>query len=134
MITKSIYVASGDYTRLRLLAVAVISRGGARAKAGRQLLQELDRSVMLAAHEMPRSVVQLESTVSIEDLTSGDVESYTLSMPEQADPERGRISILAPIGTALLGYSEGDEISWETPGGTRRLKIVSVHQPSLAEA
>ena len=134
MITKSIYVASGDYTRLRLLAAALTTRNGASADAGRKLLNELDRCIMLAAHEMPPGIVQIESKVTIEDLSSGELETYTLSLPDQADAEQGRISVLAPIGTALLGYAEGDEIAWETPGGVRRLRIRSVSQPAVALA
>ena len=129
MITKSIYIASGDYARLRLLASALAKGKGPHADGARKLLEEVERAVILASHEMPPGVVRIDSRITIEDLGSGEVETYTLSLPDQADPEQGRLSILAPIGTALLGYSDGDEIAWETPGGVRRIKIRNVAHP-----
>lgn len=67
------------------------------------------------------------------DLDSGKRAEYTLVFPTDADIERSRISVLAPIGTALIGYSAGDIVEWVTPGGTRRLEIESVlFQPEAA--
>lgn len=133
MFNKSIYVASHDYTRLRLLAAALTTHQSpsARTAAGR-LLQELDRCILVAAHELPPGTVRLGSTVTIEDVESGETDVYTLSMPDQANPEQGRLSVLAPVGTAILGYAEGDEITWETPGGMRRLKLRQVSTPEMA--
>lgn len=52
-----------------------------------------------------------------------------MTRPEHADAAQGRLSVLAPIGTAVLGYAEGDEIEWPTPGGLRRIRIRDVVPP-----
>ncbi len=132
MITKSIYTATEDYVRLHHLARTLMSGKGPQAAAGAKLLHELDRSIMIAAHELPPGVVRINSQVTLEDAETGEVENYVLTLPENADPDQGRLSVLAPIGTAILGYAEGDEIAWTTPGGIRRLKLRSVSQPVLA--
>jgi regulator of nucleoside diphosphate kinase len=81
---------------------------------------------VLEAVALPPGVVTLGSRVELKDLSDSSVDVYTLVMPERADSEQGRLSILAPIGTAILGYAQGDEFAWKTPGGQRRLLIVSV--------
>lgn len=132
MTSKPIYIVSGEYTRLRQLVTTLIASKSRHSESGRRLLTELDRCVMLAAHEMPPGVVRIDSRVEFEDLESGEVDSYTLTWPDRANPEQGLLSVLAPVGTALIGYSEGDVIEWETPGGARKLKIRSVVQPAVA--
>ena len=60
-------------------------------------------------------------------------ETYTLVFPENADIGQGRISVLAPIGTAMLGYEIGDVFEWEVPAGKRRLKVEQItYQPEAA--
>jgi regulator of nucleoside diphosphate kinase len=70
------------------------------------------------------------STVHIRDLESNEEEHYTLVQPYEADVVRNRLSVLAPIGTALLGYRVGDIVQWKVPSGTTRLKIVEVFPPA----
>ena len=123
---KNIYISSHDYTRLRMLASARAAGKGHAAAAAQKLLRELDRAIMLAHHELPPRVVRIGSRVTIEDLESGETEAYVLTWPDQANAGHGRLSVLAPIGTALLGYTEGDELEWDTPGGLRRLRILAV--------
>jgi regulator of nucleoside diphosphate kinase len=72
--------------------------------------------------------------VTVTDLDSGREHEYTIVFPRDADLSAGRISVLAPIGTALLGYAEGDEIEWNVPGGVRRLRIDSVQQAAYESA
>ena len=132
MTSKPIYIVSGEYTRLRQLVTTLIASKSRHSESCRRLLTELDRCVMRAAHEMPPGVVRIDSRVEFEDLESGEVDSYTLTWPDRANPEQGLLSVLAPVGTALIGYSEGDVIEWETPGGARKLKIRSVVQPAVA--
>ena len=61
----------------------------------------------------------MRSTASLLDLDTREEMDYTLVFPEDADPLEGKISILAPIGTAMLGYRVGDEFSWGTPDGLK---------------
>lgn len=131
MTDRKLFISSHDHKRLSLLLAAF--RNGSRPPTVRRLQEELERAIILAPHEMPPRVVRLDSRVTFEDLTDGSVECYTLTLPEQANADEHRLSILAPIGTALLGYAEGDELDWETPGGVRRLRILTVDQTIVAE-
>ena len=78
------------------------------------------------AAAVPLTAVGLNSRVEFTDLDTGERESHVLTLPAAADPDHARLSVLAPVGTALLGYREGDEIEWPTPGGIRRLKLLRV--------
>lgn len=97
------------------------------------LAEELARAEEVAPAEVPPDVVTLNSTVRVTDLDHGDTRQWTVVMPGHGRYEDGKISVLAPLGTALLGYRCGDEIEWEVPGGRRRLRIDEVvFQPEAA--
>ena len=97
------------------------------------LAHELERAEIVHSDNISTDTVTMDSHVLVRDLKSGSESTYALVFPADADIARGKISILAPIGTALLGYREGDEVDWPTPGGWRRLKIVKVlFQPEAA--
>lgn len=123
-----IYLTTDDYSRLRLLAASLASRK--KTPNLTRLLEELERAVVMDALAVPQSVVRLGSHVTLLDEDNGETESYTLCTPDRSNVENGMISVLAPIGTAILGYSQGDTIEWQTPGGTRRLKLLRVEQPA----
>jgi regulator of nucleoside diphosphate kinase len=125
-----IYISSDDLENLRLRLAGVTAGDARTAKTLARLRGELDRAVVVPTR--PPNVVGLESTVAVLDLDTDEVDHYTLTLPERADPARGRLSVLAPLGTALLGYAEGAEIAWEMPGGTRRLRLTRV-APAVAE-
>ena len=125
----TIYITAEDYPKLKLLASALASR---QNEGARDLLQELDRATVLDARAMSPDVVRLGSRVAIRDMDTNETEEYTVAMPDRASPENGVISVLAPIGTAVLGYSEGDTLEWKTPGGVRRIKLEKVQQPAIA--
>ena len=119
-----IYITRDDNSKLRLLlATALYSNKNA---ALRNLRDELDRAVIIDPAAMPSGVVTMESRVTFEDLNSGEIEEYTITFPDRARIEEKRISILAPIGTALIGSREGEIVKWNTPGGIRRLRIRAV--------
>jgi regulator of nucleoside diphosphate kinase len=98
-----------------------------------ELDRELDRAEVVAAEDVSPDVVTMHSTVQVRDLDNKTSTVYTIVFPVDADIDRKRISILAPIGTALIGCRAGDLIEWATPGGTRRLLIEGVlFQPEAA--
>jgi regulator of nucleoside diphosphate kinase len=75
----------------------------------------------------------MHSTVRVRDVASGRSMVYTLVFPSEADLVQGRLSVLAPVGTALLGFRSGDVVEWPVPGGVRRLQIEKVlFQPEAA--
>ncbi|HQF37718.1 MAG TPA: GreA/GreB family elongation factor [Opitutaceae bacterium] len=127
-----IHIRKDDYLQLSLL----LSRHP--EAAGRASLRdELAAATVLPRENFPADVVAMNSRVGFVDLDSGEHEEYTLTLPQHADAEARRLSVLSPIGTALLGYRVGDEVSWPTPGGARRLRIVAVthgEAPTAGEA
>ncbi len=97
------------------------------------LEEELEHAEVVTAADILPDVVTMNSQVRVRDLDTKKVVVYRLVFPWDADYSRERISILAPIGTALLGYRVGDVIEWKVPSGTRRLKVESVsYQPEAA--
>jgi regulator of nucleoside diphosphate kinase len=90
------------------------------------LKAELDAATIVRPDEAPRDVVTMNSTIMLRDLDTQEADVYTLVYPEQADIANGRLSVLAPIGTAVLGQRVGDVLRWSVPAGRRRLKIEKV--------
>jgi regulator of nucleoside diphosphate kinase len=96
----------------------------------KELEAELERAVIVDINKIPKDVVTMNSKVCLKDMDTGKDESYHLVYPEDADIEQNKISILAPIGTAIMGYKVGDIIEWQVPAGLRRLKIKKIlYQP-----
>jgi regulator of nucleoside diphosphate kinase len=116
---------------LRLNALLAAHAGSALRDATHldALAAELERAQLLTRDAIPSGVVAMGSCVQVLDLTSGERRTYTLVYPGDSNPPEGRISVLAPLGTALLGYRQGDEIEWLMPGGLRRLRIENVSRP-----
>ena len=83
-------------------------------------------AIIVAPRDIPPGVITMNSLVTVSDLTGGSRREITLVYPHEAEPAAGRISVLAPLGTALLGYRQGDEVDWLMPGGMRRLRIEDV--------
>ncbi len=93
------------------------------------LKDELKRARILPTERMPDDVVMINSTVWITDLDGGAKESFRLVMPEESDGTT-RVSVLSPIGMALLGYRVGDELAWGPEAQLLRLRIDNVRQHS----
>jgi regulator of nucleoside diphosphate kinase len=126
-----IIVTRSDLERLR----AILGAPGKSVRDTehlRDLSDELDRAQVIPEDEMPSDVVTLQSQVRVRDRGTGMVSNYTLVSPAQADVGSGHVSVVAPLGTALLGYREGDEVEWQMPGGVRRLWIERVMQQALS--
>jgi regulator of nucleoside diphosphate kinase len=87
------------------------------------LAAELDRGIRVAPTEIPPDVVTMNSRVRLVDLDTNEEMVYTLVFPDDADIAQSKISVLAPIGTAMLGYRVGDTFEWQVPNGTRRLRV-----------
>lgn len=98
-----------------------------------ELDAELDRAEIVKPEEIATNVITMNSTFRLIDLASGVDLVYTLVFPAKADSTKGRISILAPVGTALLGYRVGDTVEWKVPAGLKKLRIKEiVYQPEAA--
>lgn len=129
---KTICISSDDHRALSKIVNDLIRSGGKVYPGIQKLKQELDRAEIMDSTAIPAGTVTLNSLVKLRDMDTGELEEWILTMPEHADLEKNRISILAPIGTGILGFSEGDEIEWETPGGVRDLKVESVRHGAFS--
>jgi regulator of nucleoside diphosphate kinase len=127
----AIFVVEDDARRLAFLLSG--DRDGGHDQAHlRELRDELERATIVAPRDIPPGVITMNSLITVLDLTGGSRREITLVYPHEAEPASGRISVLAPLGTALLGYREGDEVEWLMPGGIRRLRIESVRSDDEA--
>lgn len=130
MAEKNIYITNNDMKRLRELIMVARQFKKEDEKHLQELEGELNRAQVVNAQEIPPDVVTMNSEVHLRDLKTQEETTYRLVFPDQADASQGKISILAPIGTALLGYSVGDEIKWRVPAGTTRFKVEKIlYQP-----
>ena len=120
-----IYFSERDYERLRGLVDGRFTQRAQRPTLS-QLERELDRAEIVPEESLPSDVVAMYSTVRLVDLDTDREHVYTVVYPHEADADRGRISVLAPIGTAVLGYRAGDVVEWEVPAGVRRFRIAAV--------
>jgi regulator of nucleoside diphosphate kinase len=94
---------------------------------------ELERAEVVNPIDIPKDVVTMRSTVRLKDLDNGKEMVYSLVFPNEADIDEGKISVLAPVGTAMIGYRVGDVIEWEVPSGLRRLKVEEIiYQPEAS--
>jgi len=132
---RQIVVTEADRRRLELLLASEFAKSiGPRVHLD-DLSKELERAQIVAPDEVPRDVVTMNSQVVVHDVDTEEVETYTLVYPADADIASGRLSILAPIGTAILGQHVDDVVRWRVPGGSRRLKIQAMlYQPETALA
>ena len=118
----TIILSAEDYERLFTLAHAVRKRMPDLAD---ELAEEIGRARVLAKGEHPQHIVCMNSEVDFRDDTTGKIQKVTLVYPEEADISKRKISVLTPVGTALIGLRDGDSIIWETPNG----EVASTHRP-----
>ena len=129
---SAIHITRFDKTRLMRLLRSLDAAPENRDEL-EDLQRELERGTEVESTEVGADVVTMNSTVRVTDLDANTTHLYTIVFPSDADFDKGRISILSPLGTALLGYRAGDVVMWEMPRGTRRLRIEElVYQPEAA--
>ena len=130
---RSLFVTEFDIDRLRALLKGTRLWSTADREYLQHLEEELDRANVVAPKEVPGDVITMNSRLRVRDVDSGRDLTLTIVFPSDADLEQGKISIVAPIGTALLGYRVGDTVEWRVPAGVRRLKIEEIlYQPEAA--
>jgi len=123
----NIRISQSDHARLSVLASTVAARN---PEASDELLAELERARIVADGWVSADTVQMGSTVTFKPDT-GDAKTVTLVFPGGADISEGKVSILTPIGTALIGLSAGQSIMWTARDGRRHeLTVLAVSQPA----
>jgi regulator of nucleoside diphosphate kinase len=130
----TIYINEVDLARLRKLIDLAREYGNDANRVYLDRLEgELDRAEVVNPTDIPRDVVTMRSRVRLKDLDNGKEMVYSLVFPSEADVDEGKVSVLAPVGTAMIGYRVGDVIEWEVPSGLRRLKVEEIiYQPEAS--
>ena len=124
-------IVISEHDEVRLMRMLEVHRGARDAALVEQLELELANAEVLGAQAIPPHVVTMDSVVTYEDVGSGRRAQVKLVYPPDARSGTNKVSVLAPIGAALLGLSVGETIEWPMPGGQiKRVRVVAVsHQP-----
>lgn len=118
-----------DYQFLRELILK--SKNSTNAKEANQLSQELDRAVVSKEDDLDSSVIRINSLVTIEDVKANKQMKIQIVLPSAADVKQSKISILAPLSVAIIGFKENDQVDWELPAGIKTLKIIAVDNTAV---
>ncbi len=125
--TTELILTRKDYERLSLLI-------DEHPRSAALLAEELDRAKVVDAKDIPKDVVTMNSKVTFMDLETDQESNVTLVFPPDANADERKVSVLAPIGSALIGLRIGQEIEWPMPNGkVRRVRVTGVeYQPESA--
>ena len=123
---RQIIITESDRRNLETLLSSEFAKVVGPSPRFDELKAELQRAQIVSPDEVADDVVTMNSKVVLRDLETGERETYTLVFPHEADIAEGRLSVLAPIGTAILGEHVGDDVHWRVPDGWRRLRIEEV--------
>jgi regulator of nucleoside diphosphate kinase len=125
-VERGIVITEEDRARLDALIRRALGIHANQSAYLAALAGELRRARVVPRAQMPEDVVTMNSTVRVRDLETGEVDTYTLVYPHEADVEANKLSVLAPVGTALLGYRAGDVVEWPVPAGVTRFRVEEV--------
>jgi regulator of nucleoside diphosphate kinase len=126
---QKVILSRADVARLRAILAEQMRSATHDQEHLLDLREEIELATVVEPEKVPDNVVTMDSIVHVVDVERGDSNEYTLVSPAQANIGARRVSVTAPLGTALLGYREGDLVIWSMPGGVRHLRIQKVVQP-----
>ena len=127
---RDVRVTDVDSRQLQSLIEGSKLRDVRNVGSAEMLEQHLDEADVLPATHIGPDVVTMNSEVLVTDTGSGEAFSFHVVFPRSAGVSEGRISVLEPLGMAVLGRSVGDRITWEVPGSMRTLRVENlIYQP-----
>jgi len=131
---RKLYITEFDKTRLQEL-IAVAEDFGSESRSDLESLRgELEIAEVVPSEKVPADVVTMNSKVLLKDMDTSEEMEFVLVFPKDADIDTGAISVLAPVGTAILGYRKGDVVEWPVPAQVRRIRIEDIlYQPEAAK-
>ena len=90
----------------------------------------MNRGIVVSPKDIPENVITMNSRVLLRDLDSGKTETHWLVFPDKVNAVKNPVSILSPLGTAMIGYKIGDVFTWESPSGTKQMEVLDIlYQP-----
>lgn len=90
------------------------------------LTQELDRAIVNKEDVLDQAIIRINSYAIIEDINSKQQMKIQIVMPSQSNLKEGKVSVLAPLSIAIIGFKENDQVDWLLPSGNKVLKIITV--------
>lgn len=130
---NAIQITQFDASRLGAMLDQAVRESQLTHQEAAKFRAELTRARIVKPEAVPAGVVTMNSVIDLLDLETGEAETCTVVFPWDADVLEGRVSVLSPVGTAVLGCRVGDVLHSEVPSGTRRLAIRNiVYQPEAA--
>ncbi len=128
---KTIYITEADKAKLKEIIDAELKSTHALDKSMKKLDEEIDNANVVDSQQIPQNVITMNSRAVLH-LNQEDID-VSLVYPEDADWSANKLSVLSPIGTAILGYKEGDYVEWEVPSGKTQIHIKKVtYQPEAS--
>lgn len=131
--SKKIYITDHDMNRLEELLEVASAVNIRDNKHLEELAKELEKAEVVESTAIPANVITMNSVVLLKDLETGEERRFTLVFPRQANIEQNKVSILAPVGTAMIGCRIGHVIVWNAPAGQRKMRVEKIlYQPEAA--
>jgi Transcription elongation factor len=115
-----------DYQLLMHYLNGLAGKPAFDGKNAADLERELNNATVVSKDQFPHDVIRVNSVVRIKAADTGQVMELKLVTPDKADIKKRNISIMAPIGTALIGFRKGQEVSWQVPAGKKTFTILEV--------
>lgn len=130
MKTTTVLLHKDDFPKLEACLKGSAPSGQKEVHLSRSLSEELAEATVLDDDSFPADVIRLNSLVVIEDVKTKKEMTFILVLPSEANIKEKKVSILAPIGTAVIGFREGQRVSWQVPAGVTEFLIKKVSQTS----
>lgn len=125
-IKSKLIIAHEDYDTLNAYVKGLRHVGDSDRRNAALLKEELMKATLVNKEELPEDVVRLNSRVIVKEATKDRMIELVLVVPEKADIKQRKVSVFAPIGTALLGFRQGEKVKWEVPAGSKTFTIMKV--------
>ena len=125
-VKQQLVVRKDDYEHLLTYLKGGLSGNSFDNRNAFDLQAELKKAKVVNKESFPQDVVRLNSKVKIKEESGGRLIELTLVTPEKADVNQRKISVMAPIGTAIIGFSKGARVKWQVPSGSKTFTIVDV--------
>jgi regulator of nucleoside diphosphate kinase len=127
---KDIYITQYDLERLLKVLRELPEKKHVTGFSVQELEDELNRGIVVSPKEVPENVITMNSRVLMRDVESGNDMTLWLVFPDKVDAVKNPVSILSPLGTAMIGYKVGDVFEWESPSGTKKIEVLDIlYQP-----
>ena len=124
---KDLLVTEFDLERLERLLDLCWGKSGFNEKELEALQKKISNCIVVPPEFIPDNIITMNSTFTVENEGTKERKTYTLVFPEKADIKGNRISILAPIGIAILGHKVGESIEWVAPSGPKKMTFIEIH-------